>query len=86
MNNLRQQLNLTVADYARLIGCCPRSIRKWERGEIVNGPAQYIIAGILEATERHPEKRDAIIAFLQKSTKLGGLSYMITTLLERAQV
>lgn len=81
---LRVKLGLTKPSFARLVGCNLRTLNRWEDGEVKpKGTSSAVMRGFIRALE-NTESHDAIVAILQDTAHIGGLSYLLIRLLDNA--
>ncbi len=82
---LRTVLQMSPAEYAKLLGVDERTVSRWEAGRAIPaGCSAEVIAGLTEAFQRHPEREEELRAFIRRAGGVGGISYILVRLLDNA--
>jgi transcriptional regulator with XRE-family HTH domain len=83
VRNMRQRLNLSQADFAKLLGVDVRSVSRWETGNsIPTGAAEEILTGLKEKLDGDPDSAQQIIGAIAAAIAIGGLAYLVIKLLD----
>lgn len=79
---LRHRLGLERADFARVVGTTVRNVHRWETGSSApSGSSLSVLTGIREALDRNPQNAEVTIRYITRAASIGGLSYLLVTLL-----
>lgn len=82
---LRQQLNVSQADFARLVGVDTRTVARWEAGTArPTGAAEAVLVALREKLSKDPDEAAAVAAFVIGAVAVGGLAYLLVKLLDSA--
>lgn len=85
IKSLRTRLGLTQAEFARTIGADVRSVARWESGDSQPSGAAVGVLTALEMTlQKHPDQTDEILRFVVGAAAVGGLAFLLISLLEAA--
>ena len=80
---MRNRLNLSQADFAKLLGVDIRSVNRWENGiSRPTGSAEAILSAIREKLDKDPDSASQILALIGMVVAIGGLAYLIIKLLD----
>ena len=83
VRNMRQRLNLSQADFAKLLGVDVRSVSRWETGNsIPTGAAEEILTGLKEKLDGDPDSAQQVIGAIAAAIAIGGLAYFVIKLLD----
>jgi transcriptional regulator with XRE-family HTH domain len=81
---LRKRLGLSQSGFAQLVGADLRSVIRWENGAASPSGAPAAVLTALQTALSKSEKPEDLISFVLKATAVGGLAYLLITLLEEA--
>jgi transcriptional regulator with XRE-family HTH domain len=82
---LRGIFGLKQSGFARLLGVDTRTVSRWEKGTVeAGGTGAAVMAALREKLTKDPDYREETIAFVLKANEVGGLSYLLVKLLDRA--
>jgi transcriptional regulator with XRE-family HTH domain len=80
---IRNQLEMTQAQLAKLLGVDTRSVTRWESGASrPTGSAEAILNGLREKLSKDPDTLDSILSVIGGAVAVGGLAYLIVKLLD----
>lgn len=83
IKKFRKELRLNQNQFAILLGVDTRSVNRWESGNSIIGSSAFcIISGINEFLIKNPDSKEKVINFINRCVSIGGLSYMILSLLD----
>lgn len=83
VRELRKTLGLSRPDFAQLVGVDMRTVIRWETGAATpSGAAEAVITGL--ATALANDEEGEVLDMLVKAAAIGGLAYLLITLLGSA--
>ena len=84
---LRVHLAMDEREFALLLGCDHRTLKKWESGTIApSGPAKDIVAALYEMRSRCDDRKWPVLAaYIKSAVCTGGLAYLIIKLLDNIE-
>lgn len=83
VKSMRRRLNLSQAEFAKLLGVDVRSVSRWENGESKpTGAAEAVMAGLKEKLDRDPDSTQKIVSAIAAAVAIGGLAYLIIKLFD----
>jgi transcriptional regulator with XRE-family HTH domain len=82
---LRHRLGATRDELARITGTNLRTVSRWETGTCEpSGAALGVLQAIREKLDTDPANAERVVAFILQAARVGGLSYLLLKLLDRA--
>jgi putative transcriptional regulator len=86
VRDFRARLKLTQPAFAQLIGVDLRTVIRWEMGTATpSGPGAAVLTGLQASLKNAAGNADSIVDILVKAAAIGGLAYLLMTLLEDAK-
>lgn len=80
---LRAQLDLSQADFGRLVGVDTRTIVRWEaENSNPTGAPASIVTAVREKLAKDPAHAARVVGFLKSTVPMGGLPYLFLKLLD----
>ena len=82
---LRRRLRLTQAVFAKLLNVDVRTAARWESGSTTpTGAAEAVMIAISTRLDAEPSEADEFIRFVVAALAIGGLTYLLLKLFEKA--
>lgn len=83
VRSFRTILGLSRVGFSQLIGVDTRTVVRWEMGEVApTGAAAAVLLGLTTALAN--DEGDTVRTLLRQAASIGGLAYLLITLLEQA--
>lgn len=80
---IRNRLELSRPEFARLVGVDTRTVYRWENGESKpSGSAEAVLLGIDQALKAPPDGLTSALTAIGAMAAVGGLGFLIYKLIE----
>jgi len=86
---LRKLLGMSVAEYSDLLAVAEKTVRRWEgdpetyyRASTPTSTPEAVLLAIEEYVRLYPDRAEEMLSFINTTSKVGGLTYLLLRLLE----